>query len=192
VVSRLSSQKGVDILGAALPSLVQEDLQVVVLGTGDAKYEDSFRQFSEQYPGKVATFITYSNEWAHKIFAGADIVVVPSRYEPCGLNQLYALKYGTVPVVRITGGLTDTVEEFDLQRDIGTGFRFEKPETSALEQAILRAVRTYKDEPEAWKRLIARGMTRDFSWKRSAKEYLRLFEMSIKDRRGYLQRSVAR
>lgn len=192
VVSRFSSQKGVDILGEALPALANQDLQLVILGTGEARYEHSFRQFSQHFPGKVATFITYSNEWAHTIFAGSDILVVPSRYEPCGLNQLYALKYGTVPVVRITGGLTDTVEEFNLERDSGTGFRFGPPEASALEEAILRALRTYRNEPEAWKRLMIRGMKRDFSWTRSAQEYLRLYDRSIDDRRGFLHLRAVR
>lgn len=191
VVTRLSSQKGVDILGSALPSLVQRDLQFVILGTGDSKYEQSFRQLNDQYAGKVASFVTYSNEWAHKIFAGSDIVVVPSRYEPCGLNQLYSLKYGTVPVVRVTGGLTDTVEEFDLKQDTGTGFRFVKPEPGALEEAILKAIRIYTEEPKAWKRLMTRGMTRDFSWKRSAKEYLKLYEKAIADRKEFIQRSAS-
>jgi starch synthase len=105
------------------------------------------------------------------------------------LNQLYALKYGTVPVVRVTGGLTDTVEELDLQRNTGTGFKFERTDPSALEEAILRATLVYREKPEAWKNLMLRGMEKDFSWKRSAQEYLRLYQMSIEDRQEFLKRS---
>ncbi len=119
MVSRLSDQKGIDILEGAIPSLMEHDLQLVVLGTGDARYQVSFREFAERYPDKIGVFLNYDYGLAHKIFAGADVLLVPSRYEPCGLNQLYALKYGTIPIVRATGGLTDTVEEFSLEQDSG-------------------------------------------------------------------------
>lgn len=188
MVSRLSNQKGIDILGGAMPSLMERDLQLVLLGTGEAKYRQTFRDFAERYPDKTGVFLSYDYGLAHKIFAGADVLLVPSRYEPCGLNQLYALKYGTVPIVRATGGLTDTVEEFSREQDSGTGFKFKDAEPSALEETLLKALNLFTKEPEVWKRLMMRGMKRDFSWKRSAMEYLRLYEKAIADRKSFLNR----
>jgi starch synthase len=186
MVSRLSDQKGIDILSGAIPSLMEHDLQLVVLGTGDARYQVSFREFAERYPDKIGVFLNYDYGLAHKIFAGADVLLVPSRYEPCGLNQLYALKYGTIPIVRATGGLTDTVEEFSLEQDSGTGFKFKQPAPSALEETVLKALDVFMRRPGTWQRLMVRGMRRDFSWRRSAKEYFRLYEKAIADRRSFL------
>ncbi|MBM3301923.1 MAG: glycogen synthase, partial [Deltaproteobacteria bacterium] len=183
MVTRLSNQKGIDIVERALDSILQHDLQFVLLGTGDSHFQDSFRRYGESAPDKTGIFISYDNELAHKIYAGADMVLVPSRYEPCGLNQLYGLKYGSVPIVRATGGLVDTVEEFDPEHDSGTGFRFVEPEPSALEKTILRAVAVYREQPDAWKRLMVRGMLKDFSWKRSAEKYLELYDKAIELRR---------
>ncbi|MDQ7785542.1 MAG: glycogen synthase GlgA [Desulfomonilaceae bacterium] len=183
MVSRLSSQKGIDIFEGALESLLERDLQFVLLGTGDARYHDKFDKIAKEVPDKTGIFLTYDDELAHKIFAGADMLLVPSRYEPCGLNQLYALKYGAVPVVRSTGGLADTVEEYDPDRDSGTGFKFVEQYPSALERTILKAADLYRNNPDVWNRLMIRGMTRDFSWNRSAKEYMRLYEKAVEGRK---------
>ncbi|MFH1114489.1 MAG: glycogen synthase GlgA [Pseudomonadota bacterium] len=182
MVSRLSSQKGIDIFEGALGPLLQKDLQFVLLGTGDARYHEKFEQIAKEAPDKTGIFLTYDDELAHKIFAGSDMLLVPSRYEPCGLNQLYALKYGAVPIVRSTGGLEDTVEEYDPDLDVGTGFKFVPQDPPALESTILKAVDVYLNKPEPWKRLMIRGMSRDFSWTRSAKEYIRLYEKAVEGR----------
>ncbi|MCX5862825.1 MAG: glycogen synthase GlgA [Deltaproteobacteria bacterium] len=189
MVSRLSNQKGIDILAGAFESLMRRDLQVVVLGTGEARYQTVFHDFATTYPDKTGIFLSYDYELAHKIFAGSDMLLVPSRYEPCGLNQLYALKYGTVPIVRATGGLTDTVEEFSLEQDSGTGFIFSEQEPVSLEMTILKAVNFYLNEPSGWKRLVVRGMNRDFSWNRSAREYIELYEQAIKQRQNYISQA---
>lgn len=187
MVSRLSSQKGVDIFAEAFDAFMRNDVQMVVLGTGEARYQAIFAELAEKYPNRVGAFLRYDYGLAHKIFAGADILLVPSRYEPCGLNQLYALKYGAVPVVTATGGLTDTVDECDVDADIGTGFKFFPPNPLELEKAVLKAIRIYKDQPDTWKRLMKRGMTKDFSWNRSAREYLLLYQSAIADRHAYLK-----
>lgn len=183
MVSRLSTQKGIDLLEEAVPGLMEAGFQLVLLGTGDMQYERSFRAIGTGHPGKAGIFLSYDYELAHQIFAGSDMLMVPSRYEPCGLNQLYALKYGTVPIVRCTGGLADTVEEFDAGKDSGTGFKFTEPSGTALLETVRKAVEVYRDEPEAWKRLMIRGMNKDFSWKRSAQEYLRIYESCLARRR---------
>uniref|UniRef100_A0A7C4AQ47 Glycogen synthase n=1 Tax=Desulfomonile tiedjei TaxID=2358 RepID=A0A7C4AQ47_9BACT len=183
MVSRLSSQKGIDILAGAFHDLMEQDVQIILLGTGEARYQNLFKDLGQQYPGQTGIFLSYDYELAHKIFAGADILLVPSRYEPCGLNQLYALRYGTVPIVRGTGGLIDTVEECSLERDAGTGFVFFQEDPTSLEQTILQAVDIYKNHPEAWVRLMRRGMAKDFSWKRSAQQYVALYESAIAKRR---------
>jgi starch synthase len=160
---------------------------VVILGTGEARYQSVFTELENKFSHYIGTFLRYDYALAHKIFAGADILLVPSRYEPCGLNQLYALKYGAVPIVTATGGLTDTVDEFDIHFDAGTGLKFSPPNPLELEKAVLKAIRTYRDQPDVWKRLMMRGMKKDFSWNRSAKEYLALYEKSVTDRQAYLQ-----
>lgn len=188
MVTRLSTQKGMDLLEDACASLMQQDLQLIVLGTGEARFHDSLIECVTQYPQKMGAFLRYDHELAHKIFAGADMLLVPSRYEPCGLTQLYALKYGTVPVVRATGGLNDSVAEHNPGNDTGTGFKFREPDPTVLEQTVMRAVRVYLEEPETWKRLMVRGMHEDFSWCRSAKEYLRLYKKALQVRREFLGR----
>ncbi len=191
MVSRLSNQKGIDLLQGVIPSLMEHDINLVLLGTGESRYQKSFMEIAYKYPDKVAAFLRYDYTLAHKIFAGGDMILVPSRYEPCGINQLYALKYGSVPIVRSTGGLKDTVEEFDPKRDAGTGFKFEEAEASDLENTLLKAVQLYKRDPECWRRLMKRGMEKDFSWKRSAAEYARIYERAIKNRKDSLRESLA-
>ncbi len=183
MVSRLSSQKGIDILAGAFHDLMKQDVQIVLLGTGEARYQNIFKELGQQYPDRTGIFLAYDYELAHRIFAGADILLAPSRYEPCGLNQLYALRYGTVPIVRATGGLIDTVEECSLERDSGTGFVFFQETSSSLEQTVLQAVEIYRNHPEAWVRLMKRGMEKDFSWKRSAQQYVALYESAMAKRR---------
>ncbi|HTY25500.1 MAG TPA: glycogen synthase GlgA [Desulfomonilaceae bacterium] len=189
VVSRLSNQKGVDMLLGAIPSLMKQDLHLVLLGTGEARYQAAFKEIASRYPGKIGIFLKYDYALAHKIFAGGDMILVPSRYEPCGVNQLYALKYGSVPIVRATGGLQDTVEEFDPQREAGTGFKFITPEPSELESTLVKALKVFREDPASWHRLMLRGMNKDYSWNRSAAEYARLYESAIRDRHDSLTRA---
>ncbi len=190
MVSRLSNQKGIDLLQSIIPSLIKRDINLVLLGTGESRYQKSFTEIAYKYPDKVAVFMRYDYTLAHRIFAGGDMMLAPSRYEPCGINQLYALKYGSVPVVRTTGGLKDTVEEFDPQTESGTGFTFEGPEASEFESTLMKALKVYKEDPDSWKNLMLRGMNKDFSWKRSAVEYAKLYERAIQDRKEALKQSV--
>lgn len=188
MVSRLSSQKGVDLLLEIISSIVRQDVQLVILGTGDSHLQKVFSELNQAHSEKIATFLSYDYLMAHKIFAGSDVLLVPSRYEPCGLNQLYAMKYGAVPVVRSTGGLMDTVDEFDAANDSGNGFRFLTPSSVELEDSINRALNLYNSDPNTWRRLMIRGMKKDYSWHRSAREYLKLYEKALQDRRDYLSK----
>ena len=153
---------------------MREDLVLVVLGTGDRKYEDLFRALADAYPGRVGVKIAYDNTLAHKVEAGADMFLMPSRYEPSGLNQMYSLKYGTVPIVRATGGLDDSIEPFDLEHGTGTGFKFKEYSGEALLYAVRQALHHYMDE-RIWKRIQLNGMAKDFSWKGPAAEYAKLY-----------------
>ena len=175
IVSRFTRQKGFDLLSEVSDRLAGFDLQIVALGTGEPDYEDIFRQLARGYPNKFGVRIAYDNVLAHKIEAGADIFLMPSRYEPCGLNQIYSLKYGTIPVVRATGGLEDTIEPFDPATGEGTGFKFREYSGQALLDCLGLALRTYRD-PRAWRQLQLNAMSRDFSWQRSAEQYVRLYE----------------
>jgi starch synthase len=186
MVSRLSSQKGIDILQGSIPWLMEQDVQLVLLGAGDAHYQDAFKEIRIQYAERTGLFLKYDYVLAHKIFAGGDIHLVPSRYEPCGISQLYALKYGSVPVVRATGGLTDTVDEFDPEQESGTGFKFVEPDSLAFRDAMAKALKLFREAPDSWNELRVRGMNMDFSWKRSATEYVRLYEKATEDRKKFL------
>jgi starch synthase len=187
MVSRLSSQKGIDLLEAAIPQLMDRDVQFVLLGTGEERYARAFRTLRESHPDRVGIFLSYDYQVAHKIFAGADMLLVPSRYEPCGINQLFALKYGTVPIVRATGGLRDTVMQYDRKKGSGTGFVFERAESAEFLDALLQALDLYGEKPDEWKSLVQRGMKEEFSWKRSAKEYLKMYEQALEDRKALLR-----
>ncbi len=167
IVSRFTRQKGTDLLAEIAAQLVAEDVYLVALGTGDTEYEAFFGRMQEEHPGRIAARIGFDNGLAHRIEAGADIFLMPSHYEPCGLNQIYSLRYGTVPVVRATGGLDDTIEE-------GTGFKFAQYSAQALLAAIRAAVRTFADREE-WQRMMRRGMEKDFSWKTSSLAYSALY-----------------
>ncbi len=182
IVSRLTAQKGADLIEEAVAELLAEDLALVVLGAGDAHYEELFRRLAAEHPEKIAVRIAYDNAIAHQIEAGADIFLMPSRYEPCGLNQIYSLKYGTVPVVRATGGLDDTVENFDPTTGQGTGFKFTEYTGAAMMQAIRAALAAYRS-PAAWQQLLRNGMAQDFSWDASAAHYVTLYEGLVAARR---------
>jgi starch synthase len=182
IVSRLSAQKGADLISDAAQELMALDLYLLVLGSGDAVYEDLFRTLAARYPDKVGVRIAYDDALAHKIEAGSDIFLMPSRYEPCGLNQIYSLKYGTVPVVRATGGLDDTVEQFDPATGAGTGFKFQEYSGRAMLGAIRAALEAYR-HADQWRRLMLCGMAQDYSWGASAAQYLRLYEGLLASRR---------
>jgi starch synthase len=175
IVSRFAAQKGFDLIAEVADRLAREDMVVVALGTGDKEYEDLFRRLNKQFPKKFAVKIAYDNTLAHKIEAGADMFLMPSRYEPCGLNQIYSLKYGTVPVVRATGGLDDTIEPWDAKSQRGTGFKFISYTGDSLLATVREALAAYKDQG-AWQTLMKNGMEKDFSWNASAKEYVRVYE----------------
>jgi len=175
IVSRFAAQKGFDLISQIMDRLAREEMIVVALGTGDHEYEDLFRRLSKQFPRKIAVKIGFDNALAHKIEAGADMFLMPSRYEPCGLNQIYSLKYGTVPVVRATGGLDDTIEPWDPRTGKGTGFKFTEYTGEALFATIRTALAAYKDQA-TWKTLMRNGMAKDFSWTNSAREYVRIYE----------------
>lgn len=175
MVSRLADQKGLDLIAEASEQLMAMDVQLVVLGTGDRVYHELFSDLQAKYPDKCRVWLTFDNQLAHQIEAAADIFLMPSRYEPCGLNQLYSLKYGTVPVVRKVGGLADTVVDYDETTGEGTGFVFDDYSVAAMMTALERAVNLYRRK-RAWTKLMKAGMRQDFSWKRSAAKYQALFE----------------
>src|SRR5712691_465287 len=174
IVSRFADQKGFDLIAERVHELMHEDLLLVVLGTGDRKYEELFRALAAAYPGRVGVKIAYDNATAHKIEAGADMFLMPSRYEPCGLNQMYSLKYGTVPIVRATGGLDDSIEPFDLEHGTGTGFKFSEYSGSAMLRCVRQALHLFADE-RIWRRIQLNGMAKDYSWKASAVEYAKVY-----------------
>ncbi len=175
MISRLDSQKGFDILSEILDDILKMDMQFVLLGTGAQEYHELFMKMEEAYPEKLKAFLKFDNGMAHLIEAGADIFVMPSRYEPCGLNQLYSMKYGTVPVVRRTGGLADTVEDFDETNKVGTGFVFDEYSPESLKAALVRAI-TLFGKRRLWYKVVKQGMSKDFSWERSAERYIHLYQ----------------
>ena len=174
MVSRFADQKGFDLIADRAHEMLREEVMLVVLGTGDRRYEDLFRALAGAYPGRVGYKFAYDNVVAHKVEAGSDIFLMPSRYEPSGLNQMYSLKYGTVPVVRATGGLDDSIENFDLEHGTGTGFKFSEYSGTAFLYAVKQALHHYADE-RIWKRIQLNGMAKDFSWKTPAAEYAKLY-----------------
>ena len=175
IVSRLIAQKGFDLIAEIADDLAALPLVVAVLGTGDKKYEELFRKLSREVPEKFAVRVAYDNTLSHKIEAGADMFLMPSRYEPCGMNQMYSLKYGTVPIVRATGGLDDTIEPWTPVTREGTGFKFTNYTSMNLLTSIQEALISFRDKP-GWKQLMLNGMSKDFSWNASAKEYVKIYE----------------
>jgi starch synthase len=186
IVSRMVLQKGFDIFSDAIIDLMNLEAQWIILGSGEDKFESLFRSLSNKFPGKVGTYIGYNNELSHLIEAGADMFLMPSRYEPCGLNQIYSLKYGTVPIVRKTGGLADTVKDWDEQYHFGfkdgNGFSFYDYSGYALFKSVERAVNTFKHK-DIWKKIQLNGMKLDYSWKRSAEKYIELYKLAMEKRR---------
>jgi starch synthase len=182
IVSRFAGQKGFDLIEQIATDLLAEDLAIVALGAGEPRYEKLFRELAKAYPAKFSVKVAYDNILAHKIEAGADLFLMPSRYEPCGLNQMYSMKYGTVPVVRATGGLDDSVEEYDPRTGRGTGFKFVAYDGPALLSAIRQALSVFRNDPAVWRRIQLNGMAQDFSWQVSAIEYAKLYETAWKSR----------
>ncbi len=175
LISRLTNQKGLDLVNAILPQVMDGNTQVVVLGTGDQVYEDSFRYYENAYKGSVCSNIMYDETRAHKIYAGADALLVPSQFEPCGLTQLIAMHYGTIPIVRETGGLKDTVEPYNMYYNTGNGFTFDKYDAGLLLDAINRAKTLYFTNRWCWDEMVQRDMSKNFSWDNSARQYKNLY-----------------
>ena len=175
LISRLTDQKGLDLVNAVFPELVDERTQVVILGTGDPRYENAFRYYEGENPGSVCAYISYNEALAHQIYAGADALLVPSLFEPCGLTQLIAMRYGTVPIVRETGGLKDTVLPYNEFTDDGNGFTFDRYEADLLLDAVNRAKSVYFDDRARWDEIVLRDMAKDVSWENSADQYLDLY-----------------
>jgi starch synthase len=178
MISRLAGQKGFDILLEALDDLFRLDVQFVLLGTGDEVYEKEFEKMASKHKKKMSVKIAFDNALAHKIEAGADMFMMPSRYEPCGLNQMYSLKYGTIPIVRATGGLDDTIMDFDVNSLKGNGFKFEDYSAAALVETVRRALKVYQDET-LWLQLVKNAMGEDFSWGQSAEKYSQLYSFAL-------------
>src|ERR1700680_2669286 len=175
IVSRFAAQKGFDLIAQIMDRLAREEMIMVVLGSGDKLFEDMFQRLHKQLPNKIAVKVAYDNAIAHKIEAGANMFLMPSRYEPCGLNQIYSLKYGTVPIVRATGGLDDTIEPWDARTGKGTGFKFTEYNGESLLLTIKQALQAFRDQT-SWQVLMRNGMNKDFSWNASAREYGKIYE----------------
>lgn len=180
ICSRLTDQKGIDLIECVLSDIVNDDIQLVILGTGEEKYENLFRHYAWLHPQKVSANIKYSDEMAHKIYAGCDAYLMPSLFEPCGLSQIIALRYGTVPIVRETGGLCDTVEPLNEFENKGVGFSFRNYNAHEMLSIIRYAKYIYKDKKRIFNKMIERGMSKDYSWINSAKEYEKLYNLVTK------------
>jgi starch synthase len=185
MISRLVAQKGFDIFALAAPQLLTLDAQWVIVGGGEPEYENMFRELTRLYPHKIANYIGFNNVLPHLIEAGADMFLMPSHYEPCGLNQIYSLKYGTVPIVRNTGGLADTVQDWPAYKakgeETGNGFSFNKPDPFELISTIQKAINAFHNK-KIWAKIQYNGMIKDFSWNSSAKKYMRLYELALMKR----------
>ena len=175
VVSRLTDQKGFDLIAYIMDELCQDDIQLVVLGTGDERYENMFRHFEWKYPGKVSAQIYYDEPLSHRIYAASDAFLMPSLFEPCGLSQLMSLRYGTLPIVRVTGGLKDTVDNYDKEAGTGTGFSFVNYNAHEMLNTIREAETVFYEDKEAWNQIVVRAMNADFSWNSSARQYETLY-----------------
>ncbi|HEY8463500.1 MAG TPA: glycogen synthase [Bacillota bacterium] len=182
MISRLADQKGFDLLGQIIDRMIQNlDFQLILLGTGSEYYHNLFSELKQRYPQRTAVYLTFNTPLAQKIYAGSDLFLMPSRFEPCGLGQLIAFRYGSVPVVRETGGLRDTVTNFDPIANEGTGFTFKLYDAVAMYTAIVRAVETYKYK-EQWRAIVQRGMNADFSWQKAGQKYVELYRKAISSR----------
>ena len=175
IISRLTDQKGFDLVAYVMERLCEGGYQIVILGTGDEQYENMFRHFAWKYPDRVSANICFSNELSHKIYAACDAFLMPSRFEPCGLSQLISMRYGTIPIVRETGGLADTVIPYNEYTGEGTGFSFASYNADDMLHVINYAMRTYYDDKKAWNKLVQNAMKQDFSWEVSADKYISLY-----------------
>jgi len=176
MVSRLVDQKGVDLLAHVMEEILELDVQIVILGTGEHRYEEMFRYFASKYPEKLAVKFEFSDKLAHAIYGGADMLLMPSRFEPCGISQMIAMHYGTLPIVRETGGLKDTVIPYNVATGVGNGFSFTNYNAHELLFAVQRAVKVYQEEKPVWEKMCQNAMQSDFSWDRSAKAYIEIYE----------------
>jgi len=184
LVSRLSGQKGLNLILEQIDNLMKYDVQFVLLGTGDEYYENEFKNIEGRYPGKVAVYTGFNATLAQRIYAGADMFLMPSRFEPCGLGQIISLRYGTIPVVRATGGLAETVIDYDFDKVKGNGFSFEEFSSEEMLKTIERALRFYTKDSEAWENLVVRVLQMDYSWNIPAKKYMDLYYLAIGKRRS--------
>ena len=181
IISRLTEQKGIDLINYIMPRLMERKLQVVVLGVGDRQYEDSFRWFEDKYRGKVAALIKFDDALSHRIYASADAFLMPSRFEPCGLSQMFSMRYGTLPIVRETGGLKDSVIPYNKYTGEGTGFSFTNYNADELLDCIDVALKLWEKKQPTWKKLQQNAMAADFSWRASANKYRALYRDLLKD-----------
>ncbi len=177
IITRLVEQKGIDLIEEIAHDMMKLDVQFVMLGAGEKRHQDFFESLRKKYPKKVGVHFGYDEELAHMIEAGSDMFLMPSRYEPCGLNQMYSLKYGTVPIVRATGGLDDTIQ--DVSKVNGTGFKFQKYDSKELFKTIQLAIKTFQNQKK-WAKIVKTGMAKDFSWEASAKKYVSLYRNFLK------------
>jgi starch synthase len=175
LISRLTNQKGLDLVSSVAPGLIDGFSQVVILGTGDAEYENAFRGLENAHKGEFCAYIAYDEALSHQIYAASDVLLVPSKFEPCGLTQLIAMRYGTAPVVRETGGLKDTVEPYNMFENTGNGFTFDRYEAGLLWDAINRAKTLYFEDRADWDKMVIRNMEKDVSWAKSAEQYRNLY-----------------
>ncbi|HYM67228.1 MAG TPA: glycosyltransferase, partial [Patescibacteria group bacterium] len=186
IISRFYDVKGLDLIEQAMPALMQQGVQLAVVGTGDRRYEDMFRRWASELPHQVAVSVGFDSALAQRVYAGADMLWMPSRFEPCGLAQLIALRYGTIPVVRVTGGLADTIRDYDPLAETGNGFRFAAYDPWQFFAAVVRAAETFR-HPSAWAWLVQQAMTADVSWSLSARRYVQLYLAAVaakRERRG--------
>jgi len=180
IVTRLTGQKGLELLLGCIDDLIiKENVQLIVLGLGDEYYHKAFAALQKKYPNNVVAFFEFNSDLAKKIYASCDFFLMPSRFEPCGLGQIISLRYGTIPVVRATGGLAETIIDYNENNTLGNGFSFQEFSVSQFKQALERAIIVYKNKPEIWKELILRALNCDFSWKKPSTAYLELYELAI-------------
>lgn len=175
LITRLADQKGLDLIQQRGEILLQNDIQLVILGTGEKKYEDFFQKLEYDFPQKVSTNLFFDESLAHKIYAGSDMFLMPSRFEPCGLGQMISLCYGTIPIVRETGGLADTIQPFDRNTETGNGFVFRQYHPDAMKEAMEQALETYLKYPNKWEKIIYNAMSSNYSWEQSARQYVELY-----------------
>lgn len=179
LISRLSGQKGLNLIIEQIDNIMEHDLQFVLLGSGDEYYESEFRAIESRYSGKMGVYIGFNATLAQRIYAGCDMFLMPSRFEPCGLGQIISLRYGTIPIVRATGGLTDTVIDYDADKIKGNGFSFNEFSSEEMMKSIERALKLYNEKPEEWEKLIIRALQLDHSWSKSARKYMNIYHLAI-------------